>query len=113
MPKYLIDVNLPYYFALWRNESYLHQNDIDDEMSDSEIWTYAKSNGLTIITKDTDFSNRILFKQPPPRIIWIGFGNLKMRSFYERISACWPVVCELSDQHKLVKVYLDRVEAIQ
>ncbi|RCR69013.1 DUF5615 family PIN-like protein [Larkinella punicea] len=113
MPTYLLDVNHPYYFSLWRNELYTHQRDIDDEMSDTEIWEYAKTNSLTIITKDTDFFNRILFKEPPPRIIWIGFGNLKMRHFHERIMACWPAVCELSKQNKLVKVYLDRLEAIQ
>lgn len=113
MPQYLIDVNLPYYFSVWNNDLYIHQKDIDDEFSDSQIWDFAKENGLTIITKDTDFSNRILLKEPPPRIIWIGLGNMKMRPFYERISACWPTVCELSDQNKLVKVYLDRIEAIE
>ncbi len=28
MPKYLIDVNLPYFFALWNTQDYIHQNDI-------------------------------------------------------------------------------------
>lgn len=113
MLKYLIDVNLPYYFSLWRSDTYLHQQDLDDEWKDSQIWEYARQNNLTIITKDTDFSNRILVKEPPPRVVLIAFGNLKMRPFYERITACWPIVCELSDQNKLVMVYLDRVEAIE
>ncbi len=113
MPTYLIDANLPYYFSLWRSDQYIHQNDIDDEWSDSQIWNYAKDNALTIITKDTDFSNRILLKEPPPRVILISFGNLKMRPFFERISSCWQTVCELSNENKLVTVYLDRVEAIE
>lgn len=113
MPKYLIDANLPYYFSLWRTDEYIHQKDINDEWSDSQIWAYAKEYNLTIVTKDTDFSNRILLKDPPPRVILVGFGNLKMRPFYERISACWATVCELSDENKLVNVYLDRIEAIE
>ena len=32
MPRYLMDVNLPYYFSLWRGEQYIHQKDIDDEL---------------------------------------------------------------------------------
>jgi len=112
MAKYLIDVNLPYFFSLWRHSDYLHQRDIGDAMLDSEIWAYAKAQDLTIVTKDTDFSNRILLRQPPPRVILIGFGNLRMRDFHERIHACWAIVCELSEQHKLVTVYRDRVEAI-
>jgi len=34
MPKYLIDVNLPYYFSLWDSPDFTHQKDIDDEWTD-------------------------------------------------------------------------------
>lgn len=61
MAKFLIDANLPYRFSLWKSDDYIHQNDIDDEWTDSQIWDYAKDNNLTIITKDADFSNRIFF----------------------------------------------------
>ncbi|MEO8074626.1 MAG: DUF5615 family PIN-like protein [Acidobacteriota bacterium] len=46
------------------------------------LWNYAKENNLTIITKDADFSNRIIFQEPPPKVIHIRFGNMKMREFY-------------------------------
>ena len=32
MSKYLIDVNLPYYFGLWNNQDFIHLKDIDDEV---------------------------------------------------------------------------------
>jgi len=64
MPQFLIDVILPYYFNLWNNDNYIHQKDIDDEAKDTEIWNYAKAQSLTIITKDSDFSNRILLNEP-------------------------------------------------
>lgn len=69
MAKYLIDTNLPYLFSLWKSSDFLHVFDIDDEFSDEEIWNYAKDNSLTIITKDADFSNKIIFKTPPPKVI--------------------------------------------
>ncbi len=40
MPKYLIDVNLPYYFSLWNNEVYVHQIDIEPQAKDKDIWQY-------------------------------------------------------------------------
>lgn len=60
-PSFLIDVNLPYKFKPWGNEKFIHVRDINDEWSDSQIWLYAKENKLTIVTKDVDFSNRIIF----------------------------------------------------
>ncbi|MEZ4821876.1 MAG: DUF5615 family PIN-like protein [Ignavibacteria bacterium] len=35
------------------------------------MWEYAKENNLTIISKDADFSSRILIKSPPPKVIHI------------------------------------------
>ncbi len=38
-------------------------------MKDAEIWRYAKSGDMTIVTKDSDFIDRIIISEPPPRII--------------------------------------------
>ncbi len=37
MPKYLIDVNLPYYFSLWNTLDYIHQNDILNTSPDTDF----------------------------------------------------------------------------
>ena len=55
----------------------------------------------------------MLLETPSPRVIHIRFGNLKMRQFYARISAIWADVQELSDKHRLVNVFEDRIEAIE
>lgn len=113
MAKYLIDVNLPYRFSLWKSADYVHQIDINDEWTDERIWNYAKENNLTIITKDSDFSNRIIFHESPPKVIHIRFGNMKMREFFTVTTAIWNDVIDLSENHKLVNVFRDRIEAIE
>lgn len=113
MPKYIVDLNLLYHFSLWNNENYIHVKDVNEKMTDSELWEYARNNNLTIITKDSDFSERILFNSPPPRIIHIKFGNFLMREFFGVISGCWDEVCNTSEQYKLVNVFKDRIEGIE
>lgn len=53
-----------------------------------------------------------MLHEPPPRVIHIRFGNLKMREFHQVLSTLWPDICELSQHYKLVQVYLDRLEGI-
>ncbi|MFN3639441.1 MAG: DUF5615 family PIN-like protein [Flavobacterium sp.] len=67
---------------------------------DNEIWNYSKSNHLTIITKDVDFSNKILLQSPPPKVIHIRFGNLKMKDFHQHLSKNWFNILELNETHK-------------
>ncbi|TRW23127.1 hypothetical protein FMM05_15665 [Flavobacterium zepuense] len=113
MADFLIDVNLPYYFSLWNSDSFIHQKDINDEWTDEQIWKYAQENNLTILTKDSDFSNKILLRQPPPKIIHIRFGNMKMKDFYDTISKLWSDVLILNKNNKLVNVFKDRIEAFE
>lgn len=113
MPKYIVDTNLPYYFSLWRTNDYVFQRDFDPSAPDSDVWQYTKENGLTIVTKDRDYSDRILLTNPPPRIIHLKIGNQKMRAFHQFISGQWDKILELSDSYKLVYVFLDRIECIE
>jgi predicted nuclease of predicted toxin-antitoxin system len=112
MAGYLIDVNLPYYFSVWRSPEYIYVRDLNDEWTDAQVWRHAKREGLTIVSKDADFSVRVLTEGPPPRVIHIRLGNLKMREFHERISGIWDSVCELSARYRLVNVFRDRIEGI-
>lgn len=113
MPRYLIDVNLPYYFSVWGGEDFVHLKDLDDRWKDSEVWDYAKAHRLTIVTKDSDFSDRILISQPPPRVIHVRLANMKMRAFHRAVSRVWPEVCELSLHYRLVQIFPDRIEGIE
>ena len=81
-------------------------------MTDSEIWDYAKQNNLTIITKDGDFSHRIIVSPPLPKIIHIKIGNMKLKEFESVIQKIWMTAEKLSENHKLVNVFRDRIEAV-
>lgn len=75
MPRFIIDENLPYHFSLWHGTDFIHVFDLQDKKTDAQIWNYAKLRNLTIITKNADFSNRIMFSQPPPKVIHLKVGN--------------------------------------
>jgi len=112
MDKFLIDSNLPYFFGLWKNDNVVHQNDIDPKAKDSEIWEFAKQNAYIVVTKDSDFSNKLMLEGPPPKIVHIKTGNLKMNVFHDCMNKAWPIVLELLEKHALINVTLDAVEAV-
>ncbi len=113
MAKYLVDANLPYYFALWNNPDFIHVKDLDDSWSDEQIWNYAKQHNLIIVTKDADFSLKVLHRGTPPKVIHLRFGNLKMSAFHDIISSIWNVIEEHIADNNLINVYADRIEFIK
>lgn len=80
---FLIDANLPQKFSFWNTPDCIHVAEINRHWSDNEIWDYARENNLVIVTKDADFSNRILYTKPPPKVIHFLTGNLKLNELYE------------------------------
>jgi len=112
MPKYLIDVNLPYHCSLWNGADFIHQKDLNDEWLDSEIWNYAVKNQLTIVSRDVDFSIRISTTSPPPRVIHFRLGNIKASQLFDVLYKNWHNIAALSKSYKLVTVYPDRIEVL-
>jgi predicted nuclease of predicted toxin-antitoxin system len=86
--------------------------DLDKINTDKEIWEYAKSNNLIIISKDSDFSNKIMFKSPPPKVIHIRFGNVKIQKLHELLTTMWNDIEKEIEEHKLINVFIDRIESI-
>jgi predicted nuclease of predicted toxin-antitoxin system len=113
MKKFLVDANLPSKIKVWQNAEFEFVNQINDQWTDSEIWDYAKQNNLTIISKDADFSHRIMSAAPPPKIIHRKIGNMKLKDFAAFIERVWKTAEKLSENHKLVNVFTDRIEAVK
>ena len=113
MARFLIDANLPYYFGLWNNSDFIHVKDLNDSWTDEVIWKYALDNNLTIITKDADFSVKVLYKGAPPKVIHLKFGNLRIKELHTLISKIWADIELLLIDNSLINVYLDRIESIK
>lgn len=42
---------------------------------DMAIWSYARDNGLTIVSKDSDFHHMSFVLGSPPKVVWLRVGN--------------------------------------
>jgi len=51
---------------------------------DTEIWEYAKQNGLIIVSNDEDFINLLVVKGFPPKVVLLKTGN-QSRTAVERL----------------------------
>ena len=109
MATYLIDVNLPNYFGEWRPPAFQHVVELNRHWSDTEIWNYAQQNGLTILSKDYDFYNRIIATEAPPKVIHFRLGNMKLKDFQTFIAKNWSDIAKASISNKLVIVYEDEI----
>ena len=112
-PTFIVDLNLPYHFELWHNPRFIHVKDLNDEWTDEEIWEYSKKRDLIIITKDVDFSNKIIVKNPPPKVIHIKVGNLKIKDLHSFLSSNWPTIERKIKKYKLLNVHKDKIEGIK
>lgn len=80
---------------------------------DSRVWEFAKENSHVILTKDTDYSDLVLAEGPPPWVVHLRFGNMPRREFHALLSRLWTRVESLLPEHKLIRVYEDRIEAVK
>ncbi|MBD3824587.1 MAG: DUF5615 family PIN-like protein [Epsilonproteobacteria bacterium] len=82
--KLLLDQNLSYRLIAKLEDLYpnsLHIAALNmDSASDKEVWSYAKENGFTIVTKDSDFNEMATLYGFPPHIIWLRLGNSKIEA---------------------------------
>jgi predicted nuclease of predicted toxin-antitoxin system len=113
MKGFLFDENLPINIQFSPTWPVEHVTDLGDSLSDTEIWEYAKTHDLVIVTKDADFSDRIITSSPPPRVIHLRFGNMRKRDFHAFLSRVWAKIETLIETHKLVNVYLHSLESVE
>jgi predicted nuclease of predicted toxin-antitoxin system len=43
---------------------------------DEAIWIFARDNGFTVVSKDSDFYGLSVVRGAPPKVAWLRVGNL-------------------------------------
>ena len=113
MKRFLIDENLPRTLRFPGNYHFTYIVDFGRQMSDTEIWEYAIENEYIIITKDTDFYDRIVLHGSPPKVIWIRFGNMRKRKLEEKIADFWKKIVQEIDKYDLLEIYDTGIEGLK
>ena len=113
MKGYLIDENLPRRLTFAPSLPIAHATDLGSSLSDTQIWEHARVQQLAIVSKDADFSARIMLSEPPPWIERLAFGNLRLCDYHATLARAWPQIETLLPVHKLLIVHADRIEAIK
>jgi len=77
--KLLLDENLSPRLVDLLSDVYPGSAHVEDlglgEADDALVWSHAKANGFTIVSKDSDFADISLLQGTPPKVIWIRLGN--------------------------------------
>ena len=107
MKGFLFDENLPRRIRLAPSLPIIHVATIGVSPQDGAVWDYAKTEFLAIVSKETDFSDRILVSQPPPRVVHLRIGNLLRADFHAFVARAWPQIEALFPAHDVSVVRSD------
>ena len=58
--------------------------------TDESVWEYARANGFTIVSKDSDFHQRSLLYGHPPKLVWLRIGNCTSQQLSQLITTHEP-----------------------
>jgi predicted nuclease of predicted toxin-antitoxin system len=109
----LIDENLPRSLCQRLSQiNAIHATELGSRLSDEELWTKARKAGWDIMTKDSDFFDRLHLEGPPPRVLWIRTGNLRRHALEALIERNWPRMLSMLDTSYLIELHSDRIECV-
>jgi len=111
--RLLIDENLPASLATLLPVDCSHATELGQQPSDSLIWNHARERNWTILTRDTDFFDRIMLQGPPPKVIWVRLGNIRKTDLENLLIRLWPAICNLLTDADLVEVHPTALEAVK
>ena len=60
--------------GLYPYSAHVHQCQLGSS-DDTAIWEYARANGFTIVSKDSDFQERSILFGAPPKVVWLRVKN--------------------------------------
>jgi predicted nuclease of predicted toxin-antitoxin system len=87
--KLFLDQNIPHKLIKELEDVFPGSNHVYllglEKASDEEVWSYARDNGFTIVTHDSDFNERSLVYGYPPKVIWLRIGNTSTQNIKQLI----------------------------
>jgi type I restriction enzyme, S subunit len=92
MNGFLFDENLPAKIQFTPSLPITHVSVLRTSPTDTEIWQYAKERNLVIVTKDADFSDRLMLDSAPPTVVHLRFGNMRKREFHHISNTLSPCI---------------------
>ena len=113
MNHLLIDENLPASLATTLPVACSHATALGKQPTDRQLWQHARERNWTILTRDTDFFDRLMLDGPPPKVIWVRLGNIRRKDLESLLLRLWTRISELLLDADLVEVHPDSLEAFQ
>jgi predicted nuclease of predicted toxin-antitoxin system len=100
--KLLFDNNLSPYLVERLADLYpdcVHVSHVGLERAlDAAVWSYARKNALTVVTKDADFGEMSVLRDSPPKVIWLRSRNCSTRQIETILRALYePLVAFHND----------------
>jgi predicted nuclease of predicted toxin-antitoxin system len=109
--KLLLDANLswrlcPALAKTFGECAHVNKMELPIPAKDLEIWSYARENGYTIVTQDTDFLHFLDAKGYPPKVILIKTGNLTSVQMEQILIQARMFITELheNDEYGLLEI---------
>ena len=107
--RFLIDAQLPPALARFladQGHEAEHVFDIGmNNAEDADIWTYAQTNDAVIVTKDEDFVNLALLREPAASVVWLRIGNTGKQQLLAWFTNLLPFVEKsLANGEKLIEL---------
>jgi predicted nuclease of predicted toxin-antitoxin system len=56
-------------------------------VDDLALWSFAKENGFTLVTKDSDFHDLCAVRGAPPKVVWLRVGNCSVNEIEQVLRA--------------------------
>ena len=98
--RFVFDENLSPKLVLLLADQFpnsVHVRDVGLATADDQsVWNYASSQGLIIVSKDSDMHQRSFVFGAPPKVVWIRLGN-----------------CSTSDVADLLRRHVQRLEEFE
>jgi len=109
--KLLLDANISWRLCTFLAENicdciHVNKTELPYPAKDMEIWRFAKENGYSIITQDSDFLNFLETKGYPPKVILIKTGNINRVQMEKILFQAKQSIIELhnSDEYGLLEI---------